>query len=416
MLILNLLISSISMLAHADSCTLEKVILLPASQNTCYEKLIEHTQNAEDKKWLLNMRSQWNPPKNMMIKGVYGGLEVFLGAKHIGGFQWLSLNPRVLLWNGQIKTLRSEASASVTRSLADLLDAAPISGPLWRTLLPEAYAETGAESKLLRGAIALFELGGGPPKSILEAIRGNTVDDSSTADFLPTLKYLQMSVRVDCNKTGAQKVPYRNEYDKRDYTVSQISPYEFKVEGFGRSSIGPKTIVVEYHPVQEGGARCLSDSPSDIGFVRNTCNPAWEAYLKQDPSIANSDHYDTIRKNFFMNKFVTYKSPNSESDQKTQPSMTFFTCENDDCKPKQRKQITTSAEMAHVYLGDEGYSDKERRSESLGTAQWALGQLQKNVEGSNALGFCCRTKGCPHLVWENNWVELHDVPTGPIGR
>ena len=104
----------------AEYCTFAKIYLTAAKSNPCFSQLITNTKNADDRKWLLKMQNTWNPPADLVVNFVPGGLEMYQGSKHIGGFQWVTIDPPILYWNGEFKVGEKTTETSMVKIIQNL--------------------------------------------------------------------------------------------------------------------------------------------------------------------------------------------------------------------------------------------------------------------------------------------------------
>ena len=155
-----------------ELCTLAQIILKPAKNNVCFDRLITQTKNANDRKWLLDLKNNWNPSPNMQIHLIAAGAEFFDGKTFIGSFQWLSMNPPILSINGVMKVGEKSDEKSIAAIVQKLFNEKTTAQFLYQSFVPSADAQD-KDSSRIRDLTTLFTLVYSPDPKTAEELFSN---------------------------------------------------------------------------------------------------------------------------------------------------------------------------------------------------------------------------------------------------
>ena len=259
-----------------ELCTLAQIMLKPAKDNICFDRLITRTQNANDRKWLLNLKNIWNPSPKLQIQTIAGGAEFFDGKTFIGSFQWLSMNPPILSINGVLKVGEKTDEKSIVAIVQNLFNEKTSAQFLYQSLLPAAEAQDKNATTMQQLTI-LFTLLDNVPKTVDEVFSKS--DKKIEQLFMPSMAWWQkyiMNIPLKCTTDGVQGVPFQLDQDRK-ISISQKGSNQFIIEG-----LTPEKMIAAYKPIpQLKGNPCLliTSKETDEKF----CQPGWEEFFKNNP-------------------------------------------------------------------------------------------------------------------------------------
>lgn len=273
-----------------ELCTLAQTILKPAKNNVCYDGLIAKTKNADDRKWLLNLRDSWKPSPELKLNLITNGYELYSGKNKMGIAQWVTVNPLVLYWNGKFLVGKKSSEKSITKRIQKLFKNKTTAAYLYEAFFPIAAADDEKEKikALLNSTkideeeqikvLSLFALGDN--NNALSAADLATTEDREAKDHLP---YLNKDAHIDANCTPENWVrtlqwKYKLDGKEKIAVIQQKGPKEFEMENV----VDGQKISVTYQP-NDKHIPCIDTFSSEMD--EKYCAPAWQEFFKINPKL-----------------------------------------------------------------------------------------------------------------------------------
>lgn len=355
-----------------ETCTLSKTLFAPAKNNRCFDQLVADTKNADDRKWLLEIKNNWKPANEMNAQAIVGGYNFYEGKKFIGSFQWMSISPPILYTNGEIKIGQKNTNPSLVKTIQSLLHNKSTAAYFYQSMIPTAEAQ---QDQLSEAYITLFSLYD-KEKSI--SAKDLMSEPWYHREHLPIPKegYIwDGTLTFNCTPEGVENVEFKRVYGKEKYvdgtekkfTVTQKSKNEFVISGI----LGNEKVLVTYRP-NDKEIPC-SNGPS-FANSDTLCKKAWDEFFAQNPDIHktfklsnvslpncarwpvpfNSEEISRCNE-FFNKKFEIYTQGKAE-DKEYSP-MKYSYCANADCsKAIEFKHTRTDRYIA--FMKKRGYDVK----------------------------------------------------------
>lgn len=270
---------SLSFSAQAkEFCTMAQIMLKPAKNNICFDRLVSQTKNAEDRKWLLNLKNSWNPSPQLQIHVIAAGAEFYDGDKFIGSFQWLSMNPPILSINGVMKVGENGDEKSIVAIVQKLFNEKTTAQFLYQSLLPDAQAQDNNTEKMQKLTILFSIMQNSDPKTAEELF--SKAAGNFALLFMPDMTWWQkyiMNLPLKCTADGVQGVPFQLDQD-REISISQKSSNQFIIDGL----VPGKKMIAAYKPLpQKVGNPCMVITSKEMD--EKFCQPGWEEFFKSYP-------------------------------------------------------------------------------------------------------------------------------------
>lgn len=296
--ILTIALLSLSLSAQGkELCTIAQIMLKPAKNNVCFDRLITQTQNANDRKWLLNLKNTWNPSPKMQIRRIAGGAEFYDGKIFIGSFQWLSMDPPILSINGQLKVGEKSDEKSIAAIVQKLFNEQSTAQFLYQSLMPQAEAQDKNSEKIKQLTI-LFSIFGQDSKTAEELLsKKDRVLDIIYSSIMTLWQKYVWNMPLKCNADGVQSVPIQFDGDRK-FTLSQGKNNQFIIEG-----LASKKLIATYEQVPQGERNpCLMITSKETD--EKYCQPGWEEFFEKFPDARKKYYLKSPTPNVVLDCFA----------------------------------------------------------------------------------------------------------------
>jgi len=405
-----------------ELCTLAQTILKPAKNNACYDGLIAKTKNADDRKWLLNLRDSWKPSPNLKLNFIANGYELYSGKNKVGIAQWVTVNPLVLYWNGQFLVGKKTSEKSITKRIQQLFKRKTTAAYLYEAFFPTAAANeerkkiqalletTKIDEVEQQKVITLYALGNN--ESALSAEDLATTEDQGERDHLP---YLNKDARIDANCTTEnwiRTLQWRYNFNGKEKTavIQQKGPFEFEMENV----VDGQKISVTYQPSDEH-IPCIEEESFEM--AEKYCAPAWQEFFKLNPKLkekwASSNTVDfncSIYQGDVVNEVLGTRAEDEETCRKffmkkfkmhsKQDTVDVKICGNAECTQKH-------SAMELIALDK---SEKNKSIEAFLESATMGAHIKRFAEGALILGEVCKDKELRAKIFRTREINLVSPP------
>lgn len=380
-------------------CTFTETLMKPGRGNSCLAQLIAGAKFSKDKILLQKIATRWNPPKDLSVKAIPGGYQLFRGEKMISQAAWIKLNPPILFWNGSIRSL-PESAGSVGETIEKLL--ASQKRTAWLDLLPRAEAEGTAT--LETDFLTLFTT------REMEFVHAGEATHAK-----PGFRFPQISGAGDwsgrglqCGQWGVNDMMVRLKIRgiEREVRFRAVGQSTWVVNGYlddGDKGSG-QGVFIEYKPKPSRDWSCHKRSSTLSEYDRKFCRPLWEKFFAENPAAADeyrrsqmclwcggfsSTNHTECDAFFERNKIdvTVYPLPDltGKNSKDGNPSITAWRCEDAECKGL-------------------GQLQDERDG---------LSEFEDAVAGAAVLGECCKSEACRNEA--SKQLRLNLKPTAGNG-
>lgn len=399
----------------AEYCTFAKIYLTAAKSNPCFSQLITNTKNADDRKWLLKMQNTWNPPADLVVNFVPGGLEMYQGSKHIGGFQWVTIDPPILYWNGEFKVGEKTTETSMVKIIQNLLHSKTTATYIYQSVLPQANARDDADQNL-ESLATLYSLNKAQfhnPKNAEETMsrRDKFIKGLYMPPVVDLLHSLVTGLPVQCTKTGVEKLDF-SAYKEWGFILNTNDRDETIINTKGNS----KKFRIKYSShIKNKSDLCILNASKEMD--QRYCQPLWKEFFAKYPQAetilsknkrplkqvdcvelldATNDHsLARACTKFWLvqnEQIKVSELPQPENREVRKSNLEYFLCEDDNCnkqKPMDRKTILETFKIV---------SDENLSLMDFATA------------GAHLLGDCCNSVKCRINAFRNYDIDLKSAP------
>ncbi len=461
-----------SALQAKEMCTLAQTILAPAKNNRCFDQLVSYTTNPNDRKWLLNKKATWNPPKDFRIVRVVNGALFYRGEENIGGFQWLSMNPPVLYWNNEMKIGKKSNEKSISKILHSLLHDESTGSYVYQSFLPQAEAKS-ANEELNEEIATIFTIGFiGGEKQAMGLLSGTATEImKSKNDIRHSLFiYVELQSKMNCSKVGVQNFQQpllkigdytpeneKDPLDTRTYykpgdemtegikTINQKSKNEFEVLGL----LPNKKVYLTYLKPTKSHCTTTISTETDAKY----CEKAWKDFFKinsrLEQEFRKSDYAsfdceafkDEGKKYcylYFEKKFPTYSAESAD--------IKIEICEDDSCLKRtdieelnfgeykkflKTHNLTAKCDINGCELpeGVKALADLQLRKQGMllqkQTVKIGGGSTERTyfldrkplithmIQSAALLGECCKSEECKKAAFDQHNIKLENSDGKP---
>lgn len=281
-LLLVLLVSSWNAEAK-EICTLAQTILKPAKNNRCYDQLIAKTKNVDDRKWLMNIRDQWKPAKGLQMNLLLGGFELQRGKKKVGKFQFISMNPLIMIWKDKLMIGKKSDEKSISKKILALLNDASTATYIYQSLFPSANAAPeGTSDEEQVNLTIMYSLGN--DQAMMTAM-DHMANKSSGSNNLPKSLHGE-KISAQCTSLGVKdlKWPVKRGQQEKVINITQTGGNE----DTGEIELQIKGVIDDVelastYKFSEKFNPCLDVISEELD--RKYCQDAWVEFFEKNPEI-----------------------------------------------------------------------------------------------------------------------------------